>query len=79
MPVGSLLTLLDDLTVILDDVWIMTKLSAKKTAGVLGDDLALNAEQAVGLSPERELPVVLAVAMGSAVRTEPNTRRRSAT
>ena len=66
MPVGSLLTLLDDLTVILDDVWIMTKLSAKKTAGVLGDDLALNAEQAVGLSPERELPVVLAVAMGSA-------------
>ena len=66
MPVGSLLTLLDDLTVILDDVWIMTKLSAKKTAGVLGDDLALNAEQAVGLSPDRELPVVVAVAKGSA-------------
>lgn len=66
MPVGSLLTLLDDMTVILDDVWIMTKLSAKKTAGVLGDDLALNAEQAVGLSPERELPVIWAVARGSA-------------
>lgn len=66
MPVGSLLTLLDDMTVILDDVWIMTKLSAKKTAGVLGDDLALNAEQAVGLSPERELPVIWAVAKGSA-------------
>jgi len=66
MPIGSLLTLLDDLTVILDDVWIMTKLSAKKTAGVLGDDLALNAEQAVGLSPDRELPVIIAVAKGSA-------------
>lgn len=65
MPAASLLTLLDDMTAILDDVWIMTKLSAKKTAGVLGDDLALNAEQAVGLSPERELPVILAVARGS--------------
>ncbi len=65
MPAASLLTLLDDLTAIMDDVWIMTKLSAKKTAGVLGDDLALNAEQAVGLSPERELPVILAVAKGS--------------
>ncbi|MFN8613367.1 MAG: DUF808 family protein [Vulcanimicrobiota bacterium] len=65
MPAGSLLTLLDDLTAIMDDVWIMTKLSAKKTAGVLGDDLALNAEQAVGLRPERELPVILAVAKGS--------------
>ena len=65
MPAASLLTLLDDMTAILDDVWIMTKLSAKKTAGVLGDDLALNAEQAVGLSPERELPVILAVAKGS--------------
>ena len=65
MPAGSLLTLLDDLTAIMDDVWIMTKLSAKKTAGVLGDDLALNAEQAVGLSPERELPMIFAVAKGS--------------
>ncbi len=51
---------------ILDDVWVMTKLSAKKTAGVLGDDLALNAEQAVGLRPDRELPVIYAVAKGSA-------------
>lgn len=66
MPVGTLFTLLDDITVILDDVWVMTKLSTQKTAGVLGDDLALNAEQAVGLRPERELPVILAVARGSA-------------
>lgn len=66
MPAASLLTLLDDITMILDDVWIMTQLSAKKTAGVLGDDLALNAEQVVGLAPERELPVILAVAKGSA-------------
>lgn len=65
MPAGSLLTLLDDITVLMDDVWVMTKLSAKKTAGVLGDDLALNAEQAVGLRPERELPVIAAVAKGS--------------
>ncbi|MBS2034015.1 DUF808 domain-containing protein [bacterium] len=57
--------LLDDLTAVMDDVWVMTKLSAKKTAGVLGDDLALNAEQAVGLRPERELPVIAAVAKGS--------------
>jgi predicted DNA repair protein MutK len=66
MPAASLLTLIDDITIILDDVWVMTKLSAKKTAGVLGDDLALNAEQAVGLHPERELPVIFAVAQGSA-------------
>jgi len=66
MPAATLLTLIDDITVILDDVWIMTQLSAKKTAGVLGDDLALNAEQVVGLAPERELPVILAVARGSA-------------
>ena len=65
MPAGSLLTLLDDITVILDDVWLMTKVSAHKTAGVLGDDLALNAEQAVGLSPDRELPVIWAIARGS--------------
>lgn len=57
--------MLDDMTALLDDVWIMTKLSARKTAGVLGDDLALNAEQAVGLRPEREIPVILAVAKGS--------------
>ena len=66
MAGASLFTLIDDITVILDDVWIMTKVSAKKTAGVLGDDLALNAEQAVGLRPERELPVIFAVAKGSA-------------
>ncbi len=66
MAAGSLLTLLDDITVLMDDVWVMTKLSARKTAGVLGDDLALNAEQAVGLRPERELPVIAAVAWGSA-------------
>ena len=66
MPVATLLTLLDDLSVVLDDVWVMTKLSTKKTAGVLGDDLALNAEQAVGLQPERELPMIFAVARGSA-------------
>lgn len=66
MPVGSLLSLLDDITVVLDDVWVMSKLSAQKTAGVLGDDLALNAQQALGLKPERELPVIAAVARGSA-------------
>lgn len=66
MAAGSLLTLLDDITMLMDDVWVMTKLSAKKTAGVLGDDLALNAEQAVGLKPERELPVIAKVALGSA-------------
>jgi uncharacterized protein len=66
MPAASLLTLLDDITLILDDVWIMTKMSASKTAGVLGDDLALNAEQAIGLHPDRELPVIYSVAKGSA-------------
>mgnify|MGYP000976854045 CR=1 FL=1 len=66
MASGSLLTLLDDIVVILDDCFVMTKLSAKKTAGILGDDLALNTEQMVGLRPERELPVIWAVAMGSA-------------
>jgi predicted DNA repair protein MutK len=61
----SLLTLLDDIATILDDVAVMTKVAAKKTAGVLGDDLALNAEQVAGVSAERELPVVWAVAKGS--------------
>jgi len=61
----SLLALLDDIAAILDDVAVMTKIAAKKTAGVLGDDLALNAEQVAGVSAERELPVVWAVAMGS--------------
>lgn len=66
MP-SSLLALLDDVANVLDDVAMLTKLSAKKTSGVLGDDLALNAEQVAGVSPQRELPVVWAVAKGSAV------------
>ena len=65
MAVGSLLALLDDIATILDDVSVMTKVAAKKTAGVLGDDLALNAQQVTGVSAERELPVVWAVAKGS--------------
>src|SRR5690606_24995621 len=67
MPGSSLLTLIDDIATILDDVAVMTKVATKKTAGVLGDDLALNAEQVVGVKPDRELPVVWAVAKGSAV------------
>jgi uncharacterized protein len=62
---SSLLALLDDIATILDDVSVMTKLAAKKTAGVLGDDLALNAEQVTGVKADRELPVVWAVAKGS--------------
>ncbi len=62
----SLLTLLDDIAVVLDDIALMTKVAAKKTAGLLGDDLALNAEQVSGVRAERELPVVWAVAKGSA-------------
>ena len=61
----SLLALLDDITTILDDVSVMTKVAAKKTAGVLGDDLALNAEQVSGVRADRELAVVWAVALGS--------------
>jgi len=61
----SLLVLLDDIAAILDDVSLMTKVAAKKTAGVLGDDLALNAEQVSGIKADRELPVVWAVAKGS--------------
>jgi uncharacterized protein len=64
---SSLLALLDDIATLLDDVAVMTKVAAKKTAGVLGDDLALNAEQVAGVSAKRELPVVWAVAKGSAV------------
>jgi uncharacterized protein len=63
----SLLALLDDISSILDDVATLTKIATKKTAGVLGDDLALNAEQVSGMQAERELPVVWAVAKGSAV------------
>jgi predicted DNA repair protein MutK len=63
----SLLALLDDITTVLDDVALLTKLAAKKSAGVLGDDLALNAQQVSGVSADRELPVVWAVAKGSAM------------
>jgi len=63
----SLLLLLDDIASVLDDVATMTKVAAKKTAGVLGDDLALNARQVTGVRPARELAVVWAVARGSAV------------
>jgi len=62
---ASLLALLDDIATILDDVSVMTKVAAKKTTGVLGDDLALNAQQVAGVKAERELPVVWAVAKGS--------------
>ncbi|WP_088278559.1 DUF808 domain-containing protein [Ideonella sp. A 288] len=61
----SLLALLDDIATVLDDVAVMTKVAAKKTAGVLGDDLALNAQQVAGVAADRELPVVWAVAKGS--------------
>jgi len=64
---SSLLLLLDDIASILDDVSAMTKVAVKKTAGVLGDDLALNAKQVAGVSAARELPVVWAVARGSAL------------
>ena len=69
MAFSSLLTLLDDITAVLDDVSIMSKVAAKKTAGVIGDDLALNANQVSGkdIRPERELPIVWAVAKGSLI------------
>lgn len=63
----SLLALIDDIATLLDDVSVMTKVAAKKTAGVLGDDLALNAQQVTGVHADRELPVVWAVAKGSMV------------
>ena len=65
MAGASLLALIDDIATILDDVSLMTKVAAKKTTGVLGDDLALNAQQVAGVKAERELPVVWAVAKGS--------------
>jgi predicted DNA repair protein MutK len=65
MAAGSLLALIDDIASILDDVAVMGKVAAKKTAGVLGDDLALNAQQVAGVNADRELPVVWAVAKGS--------------
>ncbi|NWA19717.1 DUF808 domain-containing protein [Serratia liquefaciens] len=65
MAGSSLLTLIDDIASLLDDVSLMTKMAAKKTAGVLGDDLALNAQQVTGVKADRELPVVWSVAKGS--------------
>jgi predicted DNA repair protein MutK len=65
MAAGSLLALIDDIASVLDDVALMSKVAAKKTAGVLGDDLALNAQQVTGVSADRELPVVWAVGVGS--------------
>jgi predicted DNA repair protein MutK len=67
MPASSLLALIDDIASILDDVALLTKVAAKKTAGVLGDDLALNAQQVTGVATDRELPVVWAVAKGSLI------------
>jgi hypothetical protein len=64
---ASLLLLLDDIATVLDDVSLLTKIAAKKTAGVLGDDLALNAQQVAGVKADRELPVVWAVCKGSFV------------
>lgn len=65
MAGSSLLVLIDDIAAVLDDVALMSKMAAKKTAGVLGDDLALNAQQVSGVRAEREIPVVWAVARGS--------------
>lgn len=65
MAGGSLLLLIDDIAALLDDVAVMSKVAARKTAGVLGDDLAVNAEKVTGVRAERELPVVWAVAKGS--------------
>lgn len=65
MAAANLLALIDDIAVLLDDVAVLSKVAVKKTAGVLGDDLALNAEQVSGVKPDRELPVVWAVAKGS--------------
>ena len=65
MALSNLLALIDDIASVLDDVAVLTKIATKKTAGVLGDDLALNAQQVAGVRAERELPVVWAVARGS--------------
>lgn len=67
MAGASLLALIDDIAAILDDVALLSKVAAEKTAGVVGDDLALNAHQVSGVAPERELPIVWAVAKGSLV------------
>lgn len=67
MAASNLLTLIDDIATLLDDVSVMTKVAAQKTAGVLGDDLALNAEQVIGVTADRELPIVFAVFKGSII------------
>lgn len=67
MAGSSLFTLIDDIASVLDDVAILSKVAAKKTSGVLGDDLALNAQQVSGIQADRELPVVWAVAKGSTI------------
>ena len=67
MATSSLFALIDDIATLLDDVAVMSKVAAKKTAGVLGDDLALNAQQVAGVKADRELPVVWAVAKGSLI------------
>ncbi len=67
MASANLLALIDDIATLLDDVSVMTKVAAQKTAGVLGDDLALNAQQVTGVRANRELPVVWAVAKGSLI------------
>ena len=67
MAGSSLLALIDDIATILDDVAAMSKVAAKKTSGVLGDDLALNAQQVSGIKADRELPVVWAVGKGSLI------------
>ena len=67
MAVSNLLALIDDIATVLDDVAVLTKVATRKTAGVLGDDLALNAQQVAGVRADRELPVVWAVAKGSMV------------
>ncbi len=65
MAAGGLLALLDDITALLDDIAVMTKVAAVKTAGITGDDLAVNAEAMLGIDPKRELPIVWRVAKGS--------------
>src|SRR5512136_2458395 len=67
MAAASLIALIDDVASVLDDVAVLTKSATAKTAGVLGDDLALNAQQVAGVRADRELPVVWAVAKGSLV------------
>ena len=64
MPSGFF-ALLDDIAALMDDVAVMTKVAGKKTAGILGDDLAVNAEKAVGFSSSRELPVLWSITKGS--------------